>query len=319
MLEELARRPFDLEREHPLRATLIRTAPQERLLVLTLHHIAFDAWSTDVYLRDLDLAYRALAAGGRGAGLAPQPVRYADFAVWQRAQQRAGRLDHQLAYWRDRLTGLTPVELPTDRVRSAVRDARGDNVVVEVAPETARAVAELAGRHGATPFMVMLAAFQVLLRRWTGRDDLAVGTPVAGRTRQETEDLVGFFTNSLVIRSDLGGDPVFTDLLEQVRGTVLDAFAHQDVPFEHLVDALQPERDLSRNPLFQIMFEHQHLAGVPDRLGAVAVEPVRAGLETAKFDLTVTVRNAADACTAGSSTRPRSSTGRPSNGWRVTT
>ncbi|GHA65709.1 MULTISPECIES: non-ribosomal peptide synthetase [Streptomyces] len=289
LLEELARRPFDLEREHPLRATLIRTAPQEHLLVLTLHHIAFDAWSTNVYLRDLDLAYRALAAGGR-APHAPQPVRYADFAVWQRAQQRAGRLDHQLAYWRDRLTGLTPVELPTDRVRSAVRDARGDNVVVEVAPETARAVAELAGRHGATPFMVMLAAFQVLLRRWTGRDDLAVGTPVAGRTRQETEDLVGFFTNSLVIRSDLGGDPVFTDLLEQVRGTVLDAFAHQDVPFEHLVDALQPERDLSRNPLFQIMFEHQHLAGVPDRLGAVAVEPVRAGLETAKFDLTVTVK-----------------------------
>ncbi|WP_030345991.1 non-ribosomal peptide synthetase [Streptomyces sp. NRRL S-1022] len=289
LVEELARRPFDLEHAHPLRATLIRTAPEEHLLVLTLHHIAFDAWSTNVYLRDLDLSYRARTAG-EPSPHAPQPVHYADFAVWQREQQRAGRLDHQLAYWRDRLDGLTPVELPTDRVRSAVRDARGDNVVVEVAPEVARAVAELAGRHGATPFMVLLAAFQVLLRRWTGRDDLAVGTPVAGRTRQETEDLVGFFTNNLVIRSDLGGDPVFTELLEQVRGTVLDAFAHQDVPFEHLVDALQPERDLSRNPLFQIMFEHQHLAGVPDRLGAVAVEPVRAGLGTAKFDLTVTVK-----------------------------
>ncbi|MFJ4950899.1 amino acid adenylation domain-containing protein [Streptomyces sp. NPDC088760] len=289
LVDELARRPFDLEHGHPLRATLIRTTPEEHLLVLTLHHIAFDAWSTNVYLRDLDLSYRAFAAG-EPSPHAPQPVHYADFAVWQREQQRAGRLDHQLAYWRDRLDGLTPVELPTDRVRTAVRDARGDNVVVELAPEVARAVAELAGRHGATPFMVMLAAFQVLLRRWTGRDDLAVGTPVAGRTRQETEDLVGFFTNNLVIRSDLGGDPVFTELLEQVRGTVLDAFAHQDVPFEHLVDALQPERDLSRNPLFQIMFEHQHLAGVPDRLGAVALEPVRAGLETAKFDLTVTVK-----------------------------
>ncbi|KOV96061.1 non-ribosomal peptide synthetase [Streptomyces sp. NRRL B-3648] len=289
LVEELARRPFDLEHAHPLRATLIRTAPEEHLLLLALHHIAFDAWSTNVYLRDLDLSYRARTAG-EPSPHAPQPVHYADFAVWQREQQRAGRLDHQLAYWRDRLDGLTPVELPTDRVRSAVRDARGDNVVVEVAPEVARAVAELAGRHGATPFMVLLAAFQVLLRRWTGRDDLAVGTPVAGRTRQETEDLVGFFTNNLVIRSDLGGDPVFTELLEQVRGTVLDAFAHQDVPFEHLVDALQPERDLSRNPLFQIMFEHQHLAGVPDRLGAVAVEPVRAGLGTAKFDLTVTVK-----------------------------
>ncbi|MER6688139.1 amino acid adenylation domain-containing protein [Streptomyces minutiscleroticus] len=289
LVEELARRPFDLAHGHPLRATLIRTAPEEHLLVLTLHHIAFDAWSTDVYLRDLDLAYRAFAAG-EPSPHAPQPVNYADFAVWQRAQQRAGRLDDQLAYWRDRLDGLTPVELPADRVRSAVRDARGDNVVVEVAPEVARAVAELAGRHGATPFMVLLAAFQVLLARWTGRDDLAVGTPVAGRTRQETEDLVGFFTNNLVIRGDLGGDPVFTELLEQVRGTVLDAFAHQDVPFEHLVDAVRPERDLSRNPLFQIMFEHQHLAGVPGRLGAVAVEPVRAGLEIAKFDLTVTVK-----------------------------
>ncbi|MFC8452110.1 amino acid adenylation domain-containing protein [Kitasatospora sp. NPDC057223] len=289
LVDELARRPFDLADGHPLRATLIRTAPQDHLLVLTLHHIAFDAWSTNVYLRDLDLAYRALAAGDPSPHT-PQPVHYADFAVWQREQQQAGRLDHQLAYWRDRLGGLTPVELPTDRVRSAVRDARGGNVVVEVAPETGRALTELAGRHGATPFMVMLAAFQVLLRRYTGRDDLAVGTPVAGRTRQETEDLVGFFTNNLVIRSDLGGNPVFTDLLEQVRGAVLDAFAHQDVPFEHLVDALRPQRDLSRNPLFQVMFEHQHLAGIPDRLGAVAVEAVRAGLEIAKFDLTVTVK-----------------------------
>ncbi|MFI0228034.1 amino acid adenylation domain-containing protein [Streptomyces sp. NPDC017086] len=289
LVDELARRPFDLAHGHPLRATLIRTAPEDHLLVLALHHIAFDAWSTHVYLRDLDTAYRACTAG-EPSPHAPQPVRYADFALWQREQQRAGRLDGQLAYWRDRLDGLTPVELPADRVRSAVRDARGGNVVVEVAPETARAVAELAGRHGATPFMVMLAAFQVLLRRWTGRDDLAVGTPVAGRTRQETEDLVGFFTNNLVIRSDLGGNPAFTELLEQVRSTVLDAFAHQDLPFEHLVDALRPERDLSRNPLFQIMFEHQHLAGVPDRLGTVAVEPVRAGLETAKFDLTVTVK-----------------------------
>ncbi|MFQ6144310.1 amino acid adenylation domain-containing protein [Streptomyces seoulensis] len=289
LVDELARRPFDLAHGHPLRATLIRTAAEDHLLVLTLHHIAFDAWSTNVYLRDLDLSYRAFAAGELSPHT-PQPVHYADFALWQREQRNAGRLDRQLAYWRDRLAGLTPVELPTDRVRSAVRDARGDNVVVEVDPAVARAVAELAGRHGATPFMVMLAAFQVLLRRWTGRDDLAVGTPVAGRTRQETEDLVGFFTNNLVIRGDLGGDPVFTDLLDQVRGTVLDAFAHQDVPFEHLVDALQPERDLSRNPLFQIMFEHQHLAGVPERLGAVAVEAVRAGLETAKFDLTVTVK-----------------------------
>ncbi|MGV9263363.1 amino acid adenylation domain-containing protein [Kitasatospora sp. NPDC003701] len=289
LVDELARRPFDLADGHPLRATLIRTAPEDHLLVLTLHHIAFDAWSTTVYLRELDLAYRSFTEGAPALP-APEPVQYADFAHWQREQQDAGRLDHQLAYWRDRLGGLTPVELPTDRVRSAVRDSRGGNVVVEVAPEVGRAVTELAGRHGATPFMVLLAAFQVMLHRYTGLDDLAVGTPVAGRTRQETEELVGFFTNNLVIRNDLAGNPAFTDLLDHVRGSVLDAFAHQDVPFEHLVDALRPERDLSRNPLFQVMFEHQHLAGVPERLGALAVEPVRAGLEIAKFDLTVTVK-----------------------------
>ncbi|MFI8083400.1 amino acid adenylation domain-containing protein [Kitasatospora sp. NPDC086009] len=289
LVDELARSPFDLAQGHPLRATLIRTAPEDHLLVLTLHHIAFDAWSTNVYLRELDLAYRSFTEDAPALP-APEPVQYADFAVWQREQQDAGRLDHQLAYWRDRLGGLTPVELPTDRLRSAVRDSRGANVVVEVAPEVGRAVTELAGRHGATPFMVLLAVFQVMLHRYTGLDDLAVGTPVAGRTRQETEDLVGFFTNNLVIRNDLAGNPAFPDLLDHVRGSVLDAFAHQDVPFEHLVDALRPERDLSRNPLFQVMFEHQHLAGVPARLGAAAVEPVRAGLEIAKFDLTVTVK-----------------------------
>ncbi|MFF3753078.1 amino acid adenylation domain-containing protein [Streptomyces sp. NPDC002018] len=293
LLDRASGLPFDLEREAPFRVTVIRTAPDDHLIGLTLHHIAFDAWSMGIYLKDLDAAYQALAAG-LPAPSPDQPVQYADFAAWQREQQAAGEIAGQLAYWRDRLAGLSPVELPADRLRSAVRDARGDTVIVDVPAGTGRGVSDLAGRHGATSFMVLLAAFQLLLGRYTGRTDVAVGTPVAGRTREETEDLVGFFTNNLVIRNDLSGNPVFTDFLDQVRTVSLEAMAHQDVPFEHLVDALRPDRDLSRNPLFQVMFELQHMEGVPATLGESVIEPVNTGPSVAKFDLTLTVKQRAD-------------------------
>ncbi|MGW6745928.1 amino acid adenylation domain-containing protein [Streptomyces sp. NPDC055025] len=293
LLDRASGLPFDLEREAPFRVTVIRTAPDSHLLGLTLHHIAFDAWSMGIYLKDLNAAYEAFAAG-RPSPLRAQPVQYADFAAWQREQQSAGEIAGQLAYWSDRLTGLSPVELPADRLRSAVRDARGDTVIVDVPAGTGHGVADLAARHGATPFMVLLAAFQLLLGRYTGRTDIAVGTPVAGRTREETEELVGFFTNNLVIRNDLSGDPAFTDFLDQVRTVSLEAMAHQDVPFEHLVDALRPDRDLSRNPLFQVMFELQHMEGVPATLGGSVIEPVHTGPAVAKFDLTMTVKQRAD-------------------------
>ncbi|MFE1961871.1 amino acid adenylation domain-containing protein [Streptomyces sp. NPDC059479] len=293
LLDRASGLPFDLEREAPFRVTVIRTAPDDHLLGLTLHHIAFDAWSMGIYLKDLNAAYEAFAAG-LPSPLRAQPVQYADFAAWQRAQQSAGEIAGQLAYWSDRLAGLSPVELPADRLRSAVRDARGDTVIVDVPAGTGRGVSDLAARHGATPFMVLLATFQLLLGRYTGRTDIAVGTPVAGRTREETEDLVGFFTNNLVIRNDLSGNPVFTDFLDQVRTVSLEAMAHQDVPFEHLVDALRPDRDLSRNPLFQVMFELQHMEGVPATLGGSVIEPVNTGPAVAKFDLTMTVKQRSD-------------------------
>ncbi|MFD7899393.1 amino acid adenylation domain-containing protein [Streptomyces sp. NPDC059743] len=293
LLDRASGLPFDLEREAPFRVTVIRTAPDDHLLGLTLHHIAFDAWSMGICLKDLNAAYEAFTAG-RPSPLRAQPVQYADFAAWQRAQQSAGEIAGQLAYWSDRLAGLSPVELPADRLRSAVRDARGDTVIVDVPAGTGRGVSDLAARHGATPFMVLLAAFQLLLGRYTGRTDIAVGTPVAGRTREETEDLVGFFTNNLVIRNDLSGNPVFTDFLDQVRTVSLEAMAHQDVPFEHLVDALRPDRDLSRNPLFQVMFELQHMEGVPATLGGSVIEPVNTGPAVAKFDLTMTVKQRSD-------------------------
>ncbi|MFE9899096.1 amino acid adenylation domain-containing protein [Streptomyces achromogenes] len=293
LLAEAAGRAFDLAAEWPLRVTVVRTAPEEHLVVLTLHHIAIDAWSTDLYLRDLDQAYRALAAG-EPSPLCPQAVQYADFAAWQRGRQSAGETAGQLDYWRERLAGLEPLELPTDRLRSAVRDARGDLCDVELPQALGQEVAELARRRGVTPFVLMLAAFQVLLGRYTGLDDVAVGTPVAGRTRPETEELVGFFTNSLVIRTDLAGDPVFGEFLEQVHRVSAEAFSHQDVPFEHLVDALKPDRDLSRNPLFQVMFEFQHQEVGLTALGGAAVESIDIGPAVAKFDLTVNVTQQGD-------------------------
>ncbi|MFX4293410.1 amino acid adenylation domain-containing protein [Streptomyces bohaiensis] len=293
LVEQALRVPFDLSREHPLRATVVRAAPDDHWLALTSHHIAFDAWSTKIFLRDLDRAYR-LRTGGEGAPLGAPAVGYADYAAWQRRQEDTAATADRLAYWRDRLADLVPVELPTDRPRPALRDPSGDTVVVDLPAETAAAVSRLAARHGATPFMTLLTAFQVLLHRYTGRADIAVGTPVAGRTREETEELLGVFVNNLVIRTDLAGSPAFADLMGQVRERTLEAFAHQEVPFERVVEEVAPGRDLSRSPLFEVMFEHQHMGGIAGSLGDLAVEPLRAGEGVAKYDLTLTVKERPD-------------------------
>lgn len=277
--------PFDLAHEHPLRVTVIEAGHDDHFVAITLHHIVFDAWSMGIFLRDLDAAYRAGVAG-EPSPLVPPSVQYADFAVWQRDQDVTDQLD----YWRGQLAGLDPLELPADRPRPAVRDPRGEIFGVDVPAEVGAAVIDLGARFGATPFMSLLAAFEVVLARYTGRTDVAVGTPVAGRTHEETEDVLGFFVNNLVLRNDLSGDPAFGELLGRVRQVCLDAFARQDVQFEHLVELLSPERDLSRNPLFQIMFEVQNLEGFPRELGEAVIEPVRSGTEVAKFDLTLTVQ-----------------------------
>lgn len=290
LVDHSCSRPFDLAQDHPLRVIVVRTGIEDHLVAISLHHVAFDAWSMDLFMRDLRTAYTAIR-GGAEAPLAPPAVQYADFAAWQRS--REAELADQLGYWRERLSGLEPAELPADRPRPAVRDPRGDTVSVDVPDGLAVALHELAGKHGATLFMTLLAGFQLLLGRYTGRTDLAVGTPVAGRTRPETEELLGFFVNTLVMRHDLSGDPSFVELLDQVRRYSLDAFANQDVPFEHLVDALAPDRDLSRNPLFQIMFELAHLDRFPTALGDAAIEPLHAGVPVAKFDLTLTVKQRA--------------------------
>ncbi|MFF9673496.1 amino acid adenylation domain-containing protein [Streptomyces eurythermus] len=285
-------RPFRLDREPPVRSLLVKVGEREHLLVLTAHHIAVDGWSVDLLTRDLGLLYRARLTGG-GPPPAP-PVQYADFAAWQDHWSQGEQPEVQLAHWRERLDGLTPLELPTDRPRPAVRDPRGDLLALAIPDELAEAVADLARGQAVTPFVVLLAAFDVLLGRYTRQTDICVGTPTAGRTRPEVEEVIGSFVNTVVLRADLGGDPSFAALLRRVHQDVVAAYSHQDLPFERLVDELQPERDLSRNPLFQVMFELQHVQSAPLRLDGLTVERVPSPWRTAKFDLTLSLGRRAD-------------------------
>ncbi|MFD7136488.1 amino acid adenylation domain-containing protein [Streptomyces sp. NPDC059894] len=292
--ETEAGRPFDLAAGPLLRARLVRMTDEDARLLLMVHHIACDGWSEGVLARELREGYRAAAAGGT-ARLPELPVQYADFSVWQRERLVGEVLQGQLDYWRDRLTGLQPLELPTDRHRPAGRPGGGDTVPFEVSAEVAARLRATAADGGASLFMVLVAVFQVLLAKYSRQDDIAVGTPIAGRNRAETEDLIGFFVNTLVLRTDLSGDPSFTELLTRVKDTALGAYDHQDLPFERLVEELAPDRDLSRNPLFQTLFVLQN---TPDghawSLPGLAVEPFTVAVGEAKFDLSLIMSEAPD-------------------------
>ncbi|MCP4656403.1 MAG: amino acid adenylation domain-containing protein, partial [bacterium] len=284
-----ARRPFDLARGPLVRIALVRLGAQEHALQVTVHHVAFDGWSGSVFLRELSVLYQALAAG-RAARLPELPVQYADFAIWQRRWLRGEVLERQLAYWREQLAGLPVLDLPCDRPRPAVQSFRGDSQSFRLPAELHQDLHKLSQEHGTTLFMTLLAAFQALLGRITGEADLAVGTAIANRNHAEIEDLVGFFVNTLVLRVDLGGGSTFRELLGRVRETALGAFAHQDVPFELLVEEIDPQRDLSHNPLFQVFFVLQNMPAVNLELAPeleVEVEGVATGV--AKFDLTLSM------------------------------
>ncbi len=280
-----ARRPFDLERGPLLRSTLIRLDDREHVFLVTMHHIVSDGWSLGILHRELTELYLAFSAGHEPA-LAPLPVQYADFAAWQREWLQGERLEALLGYWRTQLAGAPlVVELPADRPRPRTPTYRGAGVGMLWSPELARGLTALSQREGVTLFMTLLAAFGVLLHRYTGLDDLLIGSPIAGRNRREVEGLIGFFVNTLALRVDLRGDPTFRELLRRVRETTLGAYAHQDLPFEKLVEALQPERDRSRQPVVQVMFAFQNL---PEE-AAVRTHLLRSGVDTgtAKFDLTL--------------------------------
>ena len=290
---EEARRPFDLAAGPVFRALLVRLGGEDHVLVMTVHHIACDGWSRGVMTRELSELYAA-AAAGRDPGLAPLRVQYADFAVWQRAWLSEERLAGQLEFWRAELAGLPLVELPSDRPRPAVPSYRGDRLRFELPAGVAAVLRRLAAERGMTLFMLLLAVFDVLLSRYSGQEDVVVGVPVANRGRAEVEPLIGFFVNTVVLRAGLGGDPEFGELLDQVRERALAAFAHQDLPFERLVEDLQPPRDLSRNPLVQVAFQVTATHGGQLRLGEVAAEPFGGNLGTTRFDLELSVDTAED-------------------------
>ena len=278
---------FDLARGPLWRVRLWRLAPQEHWLQLTLHHIVTDGWSMGVLVRELSLLYAAYREGS-ASPLPPLPVQYADYAVWQRQWLQGEVLERQLRYWREALAEVPVLELPSDRRRPPVSSYRGGWVAFAVPAALTGALKQLSRREGATLFMTLLAAFQVLLSRYSGQEDVAVGVPTAGRSRPEVEGLIGFFVNMLVLRGDLRGAPAFTAYLAQVRERALAAYAHQDMPFERLVEELAPARDLSRNPLFQVSLVLHNTPAAQWQLPGLTVTRVEAvGSASAKFDLTL--------------------------------
>ncbi|HEU4560861.1 MAG TPA: amino acid adenylation domain-containing protein, partial [Longimicrobium sp.] len=267
------------------RAALLRLGEEDHVLLLSMHHVVSDGWSMGVFFRELSALYAAYRDGGESP-LAELAVQYADYAVWQREQLAGEVLDRQLAYWKERLAGAPELlELPTDHPRPLVQTYRGALVPLGLSLELLERLQALGRTEGATLYMTLLGAFQVLLGRYAGSDDVVVGSPIAGRTRAEVEGLIGFFVNTLVLRTDLGGDPSFREVLRQVREVTLGAYEHQEVPFEKLVAELQPERSLSHSPLFQVLFTVQDAGGRGDALPGLKVSGVGAAMEVAKFDL----------------------------------
>ncbi len=293
-----AGRGFDLEAGRLFRVTMLRMGEDDHLVVLSMHHIAGDGWSIGVLTRDLRACYEAELTGGP-SGLPELPVRYSDFAVWQQESMTGAVLDGLVTYWREQLAGLTVMELPTDRPRLAERTGAGDAVSFTLEAGLVEQLGTVAASANATLFMVCLAALQTVLSQWSGHDDVAVGTPVAGRDRPELDGVVGCFVNMLVLRTDMTGQPTFEELLSRVRHCAVDAYAHQILPFEVLVRELAPTRVPGRNPLFDVTFAWQDAEWVRGDLPGLSVEPADLDTATVKFDLSVRMADHADGSVSG--------------------
>ncbi|MGH9971183.1 MAG: condensation domain-containing protein, partial [Pyrinomonadaceae bacterium] len=284
-VEREAQLPFDLSTGPVIRARLLRIAPDDYLLVVTLHHIVADGWSIGVFAGDLSAFYGA-AIKGREAALPQLPVQYADYAAWQREWLKGEELERQLRYWREQLQGApTVLELPGDKPRPKVASGHGALERFEVGGAVLAGLKSIARQEGATLFMTLLAAFAALLSRYSGQKDLLIGAPIANRNREELEGLIGFFANTLVLRTRIDDDVTFRGLVQRAREACLGAYAHQDVPFEALVDELQPERDLSRSPLFQVVLTVQNAPMRPLELSGLTLSSTKVHTDTAKFDL----------------------------------
>jgi non-ribosomal peptide synthetase component F len=292
LAQEEARQSFNLACGPLMRARLLRVSEVEHILLLTLHHIAADGWSVGVLIQEVAALYDSFVRQ-QPSPLSPLRVQYADFAAWQAARRNSEPINAQLAYWKEQLKNPATLELPTDRQRPAVMRSHGAHYSFHLSPEISLALEKFSHSENATLYMTLLAAFNVLLHRYSHQEDLCIGSPVASRNRAEIEGLIGLFVNTLVMRTDLSGNPTFRELLCRVRQTALDAYAHQDVPFEMIVDAVQPQREMSRTPLFQVMFDLQPSTQTLLQLPGLSVELMEIENGTAKFDLMMMVEQGA--------------------------
>lgn len=284
-----AQEPFDLVLGPLFRTTLLRLKPLEHVLLLTTHHIISDGWSEELLVQELITFYRDFVAG-RPASLPELPIQYTDFALWQRQQLQGDALEQQLHYWRKQLEGILPLELPYDHPRPMQQTLHGAYQELILSSSQRHALQVLSQQEDVTLFMTLCAAFQVLIARFTGDVDIAVGTPIANRAQVELEKLIGFFVNTLVLRTDLSGNPTFRQLLSKVRDVTLGAYSHQDIPFEKVVEELHPEREVGRSPLFQVMFSLQQAPGsYENAIEGLRIVPFERTLTSAKFDLTLMV------------------------------
>ncbi|MBW4637350.1 MAG: amino acid adenylation domain-containing protein [Gloeocapsa sp. UFS-A4-WI-NPMV-4B04] len=291
LLLQETQQPFNLEQGPLLRVTLLQLSESDYVLAIALHHIVFDEWSTALLIRELGLLYTAFSSG-KPDPLPPLPIQYADFASWQRQWLKGEVLESQLSYWRSQLQDLSTLEIKSDRTRA--QSYRGATQLLELPLDLSQALLALSQQEGVTLFMTLLAAFKTLLYRYTSQTDIAVGSPIANRNRGELENLIGFFANSLILRTDLSGNPTFRELLLRVREVAVGAYAHQDVPFEKLVEELHPERQGSRNPLFQVVFALQNAPMEQLSLPGLNLSSFKLETTTARFDLELYLWECAD-------------------------
>jgi amino acid adenylation domain-containing protein len=282
---EEAEAGFDLSRGPLLRVKVLKLEEEQQVLLYTMHHIVSDGWSMRILVGEVDALYQAYSAG-EPSPLDELSIQYADFAVWQRTWLQGEVLERQIQYWREQLQGLEPLALPTDHPRPTKASYRGSTVPISISGEVASKLVELSRQEGVTLFMTLLAAINILMNRYTGQEDIVIGTNIANRNRYELERIIGFFVNTLVLRTDLSSDPTFRTLLGRVRGVTLEAYAHQDLPFEKLVEELHPQRDLSQMPLFQVALVMQNIPGEPHQSADPGLSTVRVSTESSKFDLT---------------------------------
>ncbi|HEX8608816.1 MAG TPA: condensation domain-containing protein, partial [Pedobacter sp.] len=293
-IEELVHRPFNLSEDYMLRAGLVYLDDKDHILVVTMHHIASDGWSVSIFIKEFISLYKSYKAGNYDS-LSPLELQYVDYSMWQREYLQGEVLSGKIGYWKQKLEGVSPLQLPTDFIRPAVQSTKGAVKGFRLSKELTMGLHLLSKQEGTTLFMTLLAGFKVLLYRYSGQEDICVGTPTAGRQQQELEGMIGFFVNTLALRSKVSGEATFASLLEELKETMLEAYEHQDAPFEKIVEAVVRERDLSRSPLFQVMFVLQNAPEIPElQLGDLVVKSETYDHRTAQFDISFVVEETSE-------------------------